>query len=359
MRSTWTLLTLVFAASGIANIAAGQEPPSGVACGDTITVDTTLDRDLSGCANNGIIIGADGVTLDLNGHTIAGDGTAIENCPRGTPCDIGVLSDDHHDVTIRNGTVRGFGVGVNLARARDGAVLGMSSSHNQYFGFVFSRSTRSLIRDSSGSDNPAPDGDGLGVFASDHIRIIGNSFLRNGQLGMHLADSERNLITRNRVVRNSDFGIFLEADRNRVLTNRAVGNGEAGIIVGPGSRNVIARNRVYRGGEGIAIEKGLANAVTGNLVVGVQRSGIRLGIDDPAIGSTRTVVRRNRVTRSGGDGFQVAKSDRGSLLQLNVARRSGDHGFDIQSPSARLTRNLSIGSAGNAFETAPGVVNRG
>jgi hypothetical protein len=40
-------------------------------CGDTITTDTTLHKNLVNCPNNGIIIGADGVTLNLNGHTIA------------------------------------------------------------------------------------------------------------------------------------------------------------------------------------------------------------------------------------------------------------------------------------------------
>lgn len=43
-----------------------------IQCESTITVDTTLYRDLVGCANNGIVIGADGVTLNLNGHTISG-----------------------------------------------------------------------------------------------------------------------------------------------------------------------------------------------------------------------------------------------------------------------------------------------
>ena len=47
---------------------------SHVSCGDTITADTTLDSDLVDCPNNGIVIGANNVTLDLNGHTIDGDG---------------------------------------------------------------------------------------------------------------------------------------------------------------------------------------------------------------------------------------------------------------------------------------------
>jgi hypothetical protein len=45
-----------------------------VTCGDVITTDTTLDSDLLDCPGHGIVIGAPGITLDLNGHTVDGDG---------------------------------------------------------------------------------------------------------------------------------------------------------------------------------------------------------------------------------------------------------------------------------------------
>jgi hypothetical protein len=34
----------------------------------------------------------------------------------------------------------------------------------------------------------------------------------------------------------------------------------------------------------------------------------------------------------------------------NIARASGDDGFDIETRSARLARNRALGSAGEAFE---------
>jgi parallel beta-helix repeat protein len=321
-----------------------------LSCGDTITADTTLDRDLTGCRSNGLVIGADNITLDLNGHTISGDGKLVRRCPRRQPCDIGVVNDRHGGVTVRNGSLRRFATGVLVAGVRDNRLEELSSSRNQFFGYVIADSARTLIRDSSGNDNPAPDGDGLGVFGSHDLRIVGNSFRRNGQLGMHVENSTDNLIKGNVVARNSDFGIFLEADGNQVPGNRSIRNGVTGIVVGPGSRNVIAGNRISGGGEGIAIEKGRRNVVARNVVVGVRHDGIRLGIDDPPIGSTSTVVRRNVVIASGEDGFWVAESDRRALLIGNVARRSGDDGFDIDSCSARLRRNRALRSAGEGFE---------
>src|SRR5690242_3100973 len=73
-----TLLAAAFAcwlAIGVGHASAAQ-----VKCGDTITTDKTLRKDLINCPNNGILIGADHVTLNLNGHKIDGDGAPTPGC---------------------------------------------------------------------------------------------------------------------------------------------------------------------------------------------------------------------------------------------------------------------------------------
>ena len=251
----------VLATCSVSSVAVGQEPPPGLECGDTITADTTLDRDLTDCPSNGIVIGADGITLDLNGHTISGDGKPVRRCRRNQICDVGVAKDDHAGVTIRGGSVRGFALGVGVFRGRNNRFVKLDSSRNQFFGFVIAGSSRTVIRDSTGHDNPRPDGDGLGVFMSHDLRIVHNSFRHNGQLGMHIEGSTKNLVKGNLVSRNGDFGMLIEADGNQVRGNRSVRDGGTGILVGPGSRNVIAGNRISGSGEGIAIEKGRGNRV--------------------------------------------------------------------------------------------------
>jgi parallel beta-helix repeat protein len=334
----------LLALSGV-TAAAGQSPPPGLGCGDTITADTTLDRDLTDCPSNGIIIGADDITLDLNGHTISGDGKPVRRCPRRQPCDLGVFNDRHDGVTVRNGSLRGFAVGVLIGGVRGNRLEELSSSRNQFFGYVIADSSRSTIRRSSGNDNLEPDGDGLGVFGSHDLRIVRNSFRRNAQPGVHIESSRENLFKANAVVANDDFGILLEGDRNQVRGNRFARNGVAAIQLGPGSRNVIAGNRIRGDGEGIGIEKSRATVVVRNVIRGVRHDGIRLGMWDPQIGSTRTLVRGNLVVGSGRDGFRVAQLDVDALLVGNVARRSGDDGFDIDSPSARLRDNRAVASA--------------
>ena len=75
-------------------------------CGDTLMTNTTLSADLdcSAYVGDALTIGKNGITLNLNGHTITGltgdDGVD------------GVFIAQHKNVTVTNGTIEGFGVGV-------------------------------------------------------------------------------------------------------------------------------------------------------------------------------------------------------------------------------------------------------
>jgi hypothetical protein len=78
-----------------------------VSCGEIITKSTRVDNDLINCPGDGLVIGADDITLDLNGHTIDGDGSSEFGL------DAGVQNGDpdsgtagHGGVRIRNGVIR-------------------------------------------------------------------------------------------------------------------------------------------------------------------------------------------------------------------------------------------------------------
>jgi len=80
-----------------------------VSFGDVITSDTTLTEDLAG-NGTGLIIGADGVTLDLGGYTLSsldGLGLGVDN------------TGGYDNITIKNGVIQGF-MGALLARDADG-----------------------------------------------------------------------------------------------------------------------------------------------------------------------------------------------------------------------------------------------
>jgi hypothetical protein len=65
-----------------------------------------LNGSLSG---GGILIDADHVVLDLNGHTLEAGGAAV-----------GISSNDKNHITVRNGTVRGFAWGIAMGNSGTG-----------------------------------------------------------------------------------------------------------------------------------------------------------------------------------------------------------------------------------------------
>ena len=88
-----------------------------VNCGDVITQDTTLDSDLVNCPGDGVVIGADNMTLDLAGHTIDGAGAGEGGQ--------GVDNDEGHDgVTVQRGRIQDFHAAVYFDHGDSGCCVG-------------------------------------------------------------------------------------------------------------------------------------------------------------------------------------------------------------------------------------------
>ena len=95
-RYVAALLFVALAAPAAAH-AGGRD----VACGATITSDTKLRADLTNCPGDGLVIGADGITLDLGRRTIDGTGADGQRT--------GIRLAGRRGVTIKGGTVQEFG----------------------------------------------------------------------------------------------------------------------------------------------------------------------------------------------------------------------------------------------------------
>jgi len=243
----------------------------------------------------------------------------------------------HDGVTVRNGSLRQFAAGVDFGEVRHNRLLGISASRNRFVGIQLFNSSRSLIRNSSGTGSTDPDeGTGLGLFDSHHVRILNSSFRHNGA-----------------------FGIILEgADRNQVRRNRSVRNGGFGIYVAPGNRNVIAGNRVsHPGASGIQVDGGDRNVIVRNSVHDTEGPGINVNfVEEPVVGN---VVRRNHVRGAGADGVHVNHKAKDTLLDGNHALRSEDDGIDVESPATTLTRNHAVQNGDFGIEAVPGVTDGG
>jgi parallel beta-helix repeat protein len=377
---------------------AGRALGNHIQCGDVITQDTTLDSDLVDCPGDGIVIGADGITLDLNGHTIDGDGD-----PRGyLGCDTGILngrSDNctyprvpgHSGVTIRNGLVRQFALGLQLVEGDANAVLRLRLSESSgWAGISGAYLSNAVIADTEAVENR---GTGMGFNdPTGPIRIVRNLLARNAHDGIEVSDGDASRIEDNVAFGNGNDGIRLNSTEGSLVRgNRTFVNGGEGMEISDGVLdNVIAHNRSWRNAKaGILLEEGAhRNRVVWNLVF--ENSHGTLFPEDPTGGIViweghddvvadnqvaenggdagiamegvhDSVIARNHVTRNTADGIALAFSfvESNVLMKGNRALENGDDGLDIEVGGTTLTRNLALRNLDLGIEAVPDVVDGG
>jgi parallel beta-helix repeat protein len=362
-------VALALTALGCLWVAPGADASASVTplrCGDTITHDTKLKKDLVDCPGNGIVIGADDITLDLNGHTIDGDG--VVGCEDLYACDFGVDNTaGHHGVTVQNGSIREFASAVVAFGAEDNRLRRLCVSHNVLGGLLLVESSGSRIEQSSISANGlTTDQAGVGFFDSSDVRIYGNSIRGNGDIGMFLQGLDDTRVERNWVSGNPEAGVILDGNRNWVSANRASKNGD-GISVG-GDNNTIVGNRVSDSlvcpdgcGAGIGSTGGTGNLISRNFVARADRAGIWIADfeDEGGLPEIHNVVERNFVVDSKLDGVLVESTVVDTLLQRNIAIGSGDDGIQADSTSTSLRRNTADRNGDLGIEAVAGATDLG
>lgn len=347
-RRPYTTVLVALAASTAAALVASAAlagPATGeehVDCGSEITADTTLTRDIGPCLAHGLVVNADGVTLDLNGHSVTGApvGQPIHRTPGlpgveseplpgsyGAPNNAGVLLNDVTGVTVTNGTVEQFDAGIAIEGGSANTIRGVTAQDNVH-------ATRTP---------PCNYGDGIAVWDSDGNQLQDNVVRRNGPFsGIALVGtSADNVVTDNLVEDHTArsglcgrsvqaIGIRVEgpgAQGNTIEGNEVVNGSLAGIGVhtyecdAPANRaNTVVGNTVRETGrdtheddsiaDGIAVMEmgppgivcpGHDNTIERNTVVDNYRHGVYLGVQ--AFGNT---VSHNQATGNAGDGVGLS-----------------------------------------------------
>jgi parallel beta-helix repeat protein len=296
VRHLWKVL--VVAALALAMLPAGASAQQAVGCGDVLTTDTVLTADLVDCPGDGLVVGADGIRIRLNGHSITGTGA---------PGSAGVRNQGHDGVTIEDGDfvgldISGFQTGILLVgadrnRVRDLFVEG--SSH----GIALLRSAgnrieRNAARGGSLNRCDTPAFVAIALFRSNR-NLLRDNVAELSDFGISLSGSNHNRIERNQAAPlgsdgNACVGIALfGAHGNAVEGNVAANNVHAGIHVRPRSRaTLVAANlaRFNGGGDGIHVDNPLttisANPADDNLDYGIEAvAGVTDGGGNTATGN--------------------------------------------------------------------------
>src|SRR4030095_11795582 len=213
-------------------------PLVALACGAQITGGVRLDHDLT-CAGNALLVSGNDITIDLNGHTLSGNGSGN-----------GITVSASHAVRIFGGTVKGFQSGIFVGGSSDVVIRGNEfSATNQ--AVLLQATTGSVIKHNTVANN------------------IARAFMLRPNLAGGL--STDNVVIGN-VVTDTPTGIYLTRQPgNTIQQNTVVGATVAGIDLAEGAGevtgNIIRANHLVGGGAGIRFSSGwTATAFVGNRV---------------------------------------------------------------------------------------------
>jgi hypothetical protein len=380
----------VAAAAAMSCIAIGAPPAhaAGPGCGSVVTKSTTLQRNLIDCPGDGLVIGADNLTLDLGGHTI--DGSA-------GPATAGIRLAGHRGVTVRRGSLQEFGNGVLLDAASGNALVRVTvtrsvgrgiqlqngshgnrlefdvSRDNGSSGFALIASDRNVVTRATGTGNGFS---GLQGFTASHNRVVGGTFTGNRRgIGL-LEGAHGNLVAGNVLSGNTEDAVGIDGNDNVITGNRSDHDGW-GIVFG-GDRNRIVANVVTNTlgcspddcGAGIDLPGGTGNLIAANLITGTSDQGIRLrefeaGGGAPTIGN---VIRGNIVRDAGLDGIALQDKTnevtghgtlKDNLVANNLVTGSGHDGIFVSRPANTVSGNVTLRNHVLGIEAVPGVIDGG
>ncbi len=295
-----------------------------LACGDTISRNTTLRRNLLNCPGDGLIIGASGINLNVNGKRITGTGSGSA---------VGVAIENVTNVTIRNGTVRNFSTQIFIRESNGTRVRNMVLNGPENIGIQVQssnhvdvrqtriRNLRSLgllvissdgfeLRNSrisnvgTGSQTSGGltcgGGNGISSFLSSGVRIMNNLFTRISRSGiLHVASPDGN-ISGNTISNtssrpcNDDFGaitITAGSGRTVVASNRILDNDDFGIGLRQNVEDIkIRNNKLQENTGGIFLSRGAAGTQLRRNCISQSVTGIGLLVDPTDSSSTTYAV---------------------------------------------------------------------
>ena len=232
-------------AAGAASERLGLQPNSGIAsCGQVVTQDVTLTSDLNCDNGDGLIVGASGITINLNGYSITGpQGGGAENPTTANSNSEGGDAEDIRPVsTARQTTDYDGSSGILVANADNVAIAGLGEIAGFSRGVTFLGSSGGALTDVQLVNNEI----GAVVASSEGTEVSRNTITNNG-IAVVSDASNGGVTAFNQIVANLEQGILLLGSSDSVVAaNNMYGNGASGIYLDPMSqRNHIDYNTVF------------------------------------------------------------------------------------------------------------------
>ena len=194
-----------------------QQPRQSVveihpACGQNVQGNVRLTSNLV-CKSDGLIVGANNTTIDMNGFSIKGPGPDSNK--------VGIMVGGQHNVTVSgNGIITGFQSGMYLSGSTDVFAHDINTNDNKV-AFYVTGGENAEITNNMINHNTI----GIALHSSDSADIKYNQLSQNRLSGVTLINTANSLINGNNIL-NTTNGIFLDTqsslnhiDFNNVFNN--------------------------------------------------------------------------------------------------------------------------------------------
>jgi parallel beta-helix repeat protein len=326
----------VLAAAWLAVLAPGADADQ-VACGQVITTDTTITNSVSGCSGDGLVIGAGGVTVDLNGNTVEGVGLGV-----------GVNTNGHDDVTIRNGAVHNFDYGVVLSPGTvRNTVTGLNLAKNEWAAIQLDNASSNHV----GQNHFAESDVGLRVTNGSSDNVINGNVAGAGAGDSFVVElgSDRNWLEGNVVQTTSGHAVRVEGSSNTmVLANELAGSSDASVTMAAAPGSVVQANTIGTGGDaGVVLSGATASVVRFNAFGQSGDAGVILD----SMGNS--LVKGNSIAMAG-DAAIVLRESHGVRVIDNTASHSSDAGIFVGSGTSNTVRGNVLPNNTTGIELSEG-----
>jgi parallel beta-helix repeat protein len=265
-------------------------------CGQTVTDDSVLTTDLTCATGDAIVVGADGVTVDLAGHSIAGSVTAN-----------GVSVTGHAGVTVTNGSFSGFATAVRAVNSTNVIAQGLDitvAPGDLTSGVVLGNSQDSTVVD---------------------------SVVHGGGIGVLVEGGSGNTVRDNRFDAPQQ-GVFISAAAGTTVDGNRADGSAAAVAIGTGSTDTVVENNTF------------ATGVSGIYV-------------DP-FANTGTVIRDNTATDYASNGIFIDAGTSVTTIERNRVERNNT-GIIVRTATTTITANQAFDNAALGIDAIAGVTDGG
>jgi parallel beta-helix repeat protein len=212
-----------------------------VSCGQIVSGEVELTNDLNCNSGDGLIVGAPGTHINLNGYKItASDDAGSQGLSMDYDGSSGILVANADGVIISGlGEISGFDRGVTFMGSSDGQLTDVQVANNG-IGVLVSGSTGTELSRNTITNN----GIAAILDSSNGGAVAFNQVVANEDQGILLLGADQNVVAANNMFGNGQYGIYLDimSNENTIDYNTAFGHEDADINNADGQPTNVNQN---------------------------------------------------------------------------------------------------------------------